>query len=102
MHDLIFKNPKAVAPDQLRDKAAELGLDMTTFSDCLDSARYEKNVQADMAAGRALGVSGTPSFVLGLTDPENPDKVRVTRFIRGAQDYAAFKAVIDELLKQGS
>ena len=54
------------------------------------------------AAGGDLGVHGTPSFVLGLTDPEDPDKITATKFIRGAQDYSPFKQAIDELLSQGS
>ena len=42
------------------------------------------------------------SFVLGQTDPANPDKITATKFIRGAQGYAAFKKAIDELLKPSS
>ena len=102
MHDLIFENQRAVAPNQLKDKASKLGLDVAAFSDCLDSNRYQERVRADMRAGRALGLSGTPSFFLGRTDPKNPDKIQATKFIRGAQGYAAFKKAIDELLKQGS
>ena len=52
----------------------------------------------DIEEGREMGVSGTPSFVLGITDPENPDKVHVTRFVRGARNYDAFAKEIDELL----
>ncbi len=102
MHDLIFQNQRAVLPSQLKDRATELGLDVAAFSDCLDGGKYRERVQADMSAGRAAGVSGTPSFFLGRTDPKNPDKIKATKFIRGAQGYAAFKKVIDELLKQGS
>lgn len=102
MHDLIFQNPKAVSPDQLKAKAAELALDVAAFSDCLDSGRFQEQVSADSAAGRDLGVRGTPSFVLGLTDPENPDKITTTKLIRGAQGYGAFKQAIDELLSEGS
>ena len=102
MHDLIFQNPKAVSPDQLKDKATDLALDVAAFSDCLDSSKYKKRVRTDQLAGRELGVRGTPSFVLGRTDPNNPDKITATKFIRGAQGYAAFKKAIDELLNQGS
>ena len=52
MHDAIFKTPKAVAPEQLKDKAAGLGLDLAAFSDCLDSSKYRDKVRADMAEGR--------------------------------------------------
>lgn len=36
--------------------------------------------------------------MVGLTDLENPDKVHLTKFIRGAQGLPAFSAAIDELL----
>ena len=35
----------------------------------------------------------------GLTDPKDPDKVHLTRFIRGAQPYTSFAANLDELLE---
>ncbi len=105
MHDLIFQDPKAVSPDQLKVKAGELGLDVAAFSDCLDSGRYQEQVNADARAGRELGVSGTPSFALGLTDPEDPDKITATKLIVGARPYGIFKQAIDELIaeaKKGS
>ena len=49
--------------------------------------------------GQKMGVTGTPSFVLGLTDPEDPSKVKLSKFIRGAQALPAFVAAIDELLE---
>ncbi len=102
MHDAIFQNPRAVSPDQLKEKATALGLDVAIFSDCLDGSKYQEQVNADQRAGQKLGVRGTPSFLLGRTDPANPDKIKATKFIRGAQGYAAFKQAIDELLKPSS
>lgn len=105
MHDAIFQNPRAVAPEQLKDKATELGLDVAAFSDCIDSNKYREKVRADMTEGRQLGVSGTPSFFIGPTDLENPDKITATKFIRGAQDYTTFRSAIEEVLstpKQGT
>jgi hypothetical protein len=37
--------------------------------------------------------------VLGRTDPKDPNKVRLTKFVRGAQPLPAFAEAIDELLK---
>ena len=102
MHDAIFQIQRAVAPDQLKDKAAGLGLDLAAFSDCLDSDKYRDKVRADMAEGRKLGVRGTPSFFLGRTDPANPDKITATKFISGAAGYATFRAAIEEVLAKGS
>jgi hypothetical protein len=32
---------------------------------------------------------------VGVTDPEEPDKVNVTKFIRGAQALPTFQSAID-------
>ncbi len=45
---------------------------------------------------------GTPSFFLGLTDPADPTKIKATKYIQGAQSYAAFKRAIDELVAEAA
>ena len=42
--------------------ARELGLDMVRFRADLDTHAYRASIEADMAAARALGVTGTPTF----------------------------------------
>jgi protein-disulfide isomerase len=42
--------------------AGELGLDSTTFGQCLDSGEAEMTVHGEIMAGEALGVSATPYF----------------------------------------
>ena len=51
-----------------------------------------------MAVGRKSGASGTPSFILARTDPNDPSKEKGISFIRGAQAFTAFKAQIDRVL----
>ncbi|HEY2149025.1 MAG TPA: thioredoxin domain-containing protein, partial [Pirellulales bacterium] len=94
----VLKNPKKVAPTDLSGYAKGLGLDTATFDKCLSSGKYEERVKAEQAVGLGLGLSGTPSFVVGLTDPSDPSKLNATSVIRGAQPYAQFKQTIDELL----
>ena len=65
----------------------------------MDSDKFMEQIRSDIAEGQGLGVSGTPSFVAGLTDPEDSNKVNLTKFIRGSQALPAFKAAIDELIK---
>jgi len=99
MHDALFTDQKANTDEQFQQMAASLGLDVAAFSECMDSDKFMEQIKTDMAEGQKLGISGTPSFVVGLTDPEDPSKVHLTRFIRGAQSLQAFSAAIDELLK---
>jgi len=99
MHDALFANQKANTDENFQQMAADLGLDTTKFKACMDSDKFMEQINADVAEGQKLGVSGTPSFVVGLTDPTDPSKVHLTKFIRGAQGLPAFSAAIDELLK---
>jgi hypothetical protein len=51
-----------------------------------------------MAEAGRVGASGTPSFVIARTDPNDPTKVEGLSFIRGAQPFAVFKAQLDAAL----
>ena len=99
MHDALFTDQKANTDENFQQMAAAMGLDMTAFTECMDSDKFAEQIKADIAQGQKLGISGTPSFVVGLTDPEDSNKVHLTKFIRGAQSLQAFSAAIDELLK---
>ena len=102
MHDALFNDQRANTDENFQEFAAQLGLDAAAFSDCLGDDRHMAQIKADQTAGQRLGVSGTPSFVLGLTDPDDPGKVKLTKFIRGAQSLPAFEAAIDDLLESAN
>ena len=74
--------------------AEELKLDMAAFTACVDSDRFDAQIQKDMQDARSVGVSGTPSFVIGKTAARGLDGVRLV----GAQPLAAFEARFEELL----
>ncbi|MBT8059780.1 MAG: thioredoxin domain-containing protein [Xanthomonadales bacterium] len=99
MHDALFEDQKTTTDEHFDSLADGLGLDKAAFSECLGSERITARIKANTSEAQSLGVTGTPSFVVGLTDPENPDKVNLTKFIRGAQSQQNFEAAIDELLK---
>lgn len=99
MHDLLFENTKQLSPDAIKSFAADLGLDTAEFNECLDSKKHEKTVQKDLASATKLGLRGTPAFVIGLTDANDPDKVDLSVSIRGAQAIERFRATIDDLLE---
>jgi len=86
MHDLMFQEQQQLGVDQLKAKASQLGLDIEDFNQCLDSGEYADQVRADMTAGTAAGVSGTPAmFINGIP-------------ISGAVPYDQMSSVIDEEL----
>lgn len=77
--------------DDLKAWAADLGVNESTFNSCLDNNTYAAEVQANLAEGSAMGVSGTPSFFIGKRN-------EVGQLVVGAQPYATFDAAITSLL----
>src|SRR3989304_9730917 len=51
MHDLLFKNQKALGPDNLSSYAKDLALDTSKFKECLDSGKYAAKIKKDMEEG---------------------------------------------------
>lgn len=97
LHDAIFEEQEKqgsgtvqfTAAD-VKQWAANIGLDSPRFSQCLDSGKYRKEIEKDLADGASFGVTGTPAtFING-------------RLIAGAQPFAAFKAIIEEELAKAS
>ena len=100
MHDRLFANQNALAPAQLKSHAEALGLDKSKFNACLENGKYAGEIREDMAVAARAGVNAAPSFGIGFTDPQDPNKVKVIRALRGAVPFNSFKAVIEGLLSQ--
>ncbi len=91
-HDYLYQNQPSESDtsmyttDNLTTIAGQLGMNTDQFRSCLDSKKYDKNVQDDLTAGQKAGVSGTPTvFINGLP-------------VVGAQPYSAFQTLIDQEL----
>ena len=93
MHDKIFETQKTDEAG-LKELATQLGLDATKFDACLKSEDAQARVATQMTTGRTVGVSGTPSFIVGT---KSGTKVSGD-FIVGAYPFETFKASIDSLL----
>jgi protein-disulfide isomerase len=96
MHQSMLSDQNTL--DDLNIYAKPLGLDLARFDSCLKSNKYAEEVRNGMAIAKTLGVTGTPSFVLALTDDKAPSKVKGISLIRGAQGYESFKQEIDKAL----
>jgi protein-disulfide isomerase len=67
MHDHLFETQTVWSnltdpQPHLVKLAEETGVDMARFNDCVASSAMETKIEQALAEGRALGVSGTPSF----------------------------------------
>jgi protein-disulfide isomerase len=88
MHDAMFADQNALTVDQLKAKAAQMGLKAADFNSCVDSGKHAATIQADIKDGSAAGVSGTPAlFING-------------RFINGAVPLEQITTVIDDELRR--
>jgi protein-disulfide isomerase len=96
MHDHLFANQKNLAPEELPKFAEALKLDKGQFQQCIDSSRYAEEIKKDITEAGNVGISGTPSFLVGLVQPNGT--VKITKKLVGAKPYAEFKAAIDSLL----
>ena len=97
MHDLLFQNQTALAPEQLPGHAKSLGLDEAKFQQCLNSGRFEADIKRDVADAGSVGITGTPTFLIGLVQPGD-GRVKVVKKLVGAKPYEEFKAAIDGTL----
>lgn len=62
MHDLLFDRQLHLRPAQLRDCAAELGLDMTRYDTELAGRVHLQRIREHQQSGFDSGVHGTPTF----------------------------------------
>ena len=86
-HDRLFAEQPAFERDHLIAYAVDLGLDRAAFVRCLDDRRFADAVEADVAQAKALGINGTPTFIVN------------GRTLVGAHPIETFRTVIDEALK---
>ena len=82
-HDALFKKQGELSPALYDEVARQLGLDMKRFRASIESRKHASRIEADMAAGNAVGAQGTPTFFI------NGKK------LVGAQPLDAFKQLID-------
>ncbi len=92
---LIFKNQSTWSSQPLTDAinsftgyAGELNLNTDQFRSCLDTNKYEENVQKDITEGNLVGVDGTPTFFIN------------GQRLVGAQPFAQIQQLIEQELKK--
>jgi protein-disulfide isomerase len=88
MHAKLFANQQNLDRASLDKYAGELGLNMARFKAAMDSKKFEKDVQADLAQAGKVGANGTPAFFINGVS------------LSGAQPFDQFKSRIDQELKK--
>jgi protein-disulfide isomerase len=85
-HDAVFAGPNPLEDADLLQLATGIGADLEAFDACRASGSHEARVDADVAAARELGITGTPAFLVNGV------------MLRGAQPVAAFERIIEHEL----
>jgi protein-disulfide isomerase len=95
MHDVIMQDSASdLGTDSILKYGDKVSLDMITFRACLAEKRFGVAIQKDVADAGTLGISGTPSFVIAKTAPDEMDGVRIV----GAVPYAVYDSAIKDAL----
>jgi len=95
MRHLMHVNAEKLSKEDIQKYAAELKLDAAKFKSCSDSDFYVADIDKQFQEGSAVGVTGTPSFVVGRVSDGKLDGVRLV----GAMPFAAFDSKLKELLE---
>lgn len=85
-HDRLFEAQPRFEREHLLRYAVELGLDRERFGRCLDERTFGPEVETDLAQARALGITGTPTFLIN------------GQMLIGDHPIETFRAVIDDAL----
>ena len=89
MYDKQFPpNSGRLTQDHLADVAKRVGLDLERFTMDMQSPDATTTIQRDFKEGQAIGVTGTPAFIINGQP------------VIGAQPTAEFVKVIEQAAKQ--
>jgi protein-disulfide isomerase len=82
MREFLYDQQRTLSEAAVLQEARLLGMDGLRFDRCVMSGVHAAEWQRDRARGRALGVSGTPSFVVGRQMFEGLNEAALDRAIR--------------------
>jgi len=94
MRGWLFGNQRDLSPVALGRYADQVGLDRTLILAGIAAKKHGEEIQEDMAVARSVGITGTPSFVLGTSDGQIITGERIT----GSKAFSVFETKIRALL----
>jgi protein-disulfide isomerase len=88
-HDLAFSvQDETNNLEKMKELAKNAGANSAKLDSCLSSRKYDSRLESDTAAGRSLGVSGTPTFFINGTP------------LVGAYSFSDVKTLLESELKK--
>lgn len=87
-HDALMETSAKLDRARILEIAASVGLDVALLEKDMEDPKFKQLIDRNMALAGALGVRGTPAFVIG------------DQFVPGAVDAAALKQLIADARKR--
>ena len=98
MQSLLYqKELSSINKSVATNLAKEVGVkDIGSFNSCWENRKYQKRVENDIQEGGSIGIQGTPTFIIGVYDP---DTGAVSgEMMSGALEEAKFTQSIEKFL----
>jgi protein-disulfide isomerase len=90
LHDFLFSAQADLSDAGLQQAAQKLGLDPSGITRAVQSTQYDAQISADMAAGDAAGIEGTPAVFIN------------DYYLMGAFPESAYALVVERALREAS
>jgi protein-disulfide isomerase len=97
VRDWLSSHPDTLTNEAILNAATQAGVDGHLLQACLESERHREDIRRDVAEANAIGITGTPGFVIGRTTNGVLEGVKIL----GAQPYGTFESRIKQLLSAG-
>ncbi len=99
VHDRLYHDQQHLAVADLVTLGANLHLD-PSYGTCLSQSQTADRIQQDAAEAKRLGISTTPSFLIGTVQSDG--RVKVREVVVGAQPFKNFQTAIDRVRSPAS
>lgn len=97
LHDRLYQGGTGLDALSLREHVIAVGANVTRWDACMSAGDARKTVDVDAASARALGIQGTPTFLIGSVRPGG--RVNVFKQISGVGTVAEWRSASDEALR---
>lgn len=94
MHAALLGGARDLADGGIEARARTLGLDLPRFRTCVVQQKYAPLIAAHEREADAVGINGTPGFVIGYA----AHGVLTGQRIEGAEPYESFDSYLRQLL----
>ncbi|RZF79163.1 hypothetical protein EXT46_14825 [Pseudoalteromonas sp. CO325X] len=95
--EALFTESDLVKQEKWQEIGAIKSLDQDSLSACLDNEKIYQQIALDKKLAKALGITKTPTFVIGL---HNKGKLESWKKLEGAPKYEDLREIIDRLIEK--